>query len=733
MKYFKKVQGNRGNSPFWKYRALCPAHNDHDPSLIIGISKDGKRMKFQCESKKCSEEEIIKKAKIPKELLIRNDPIAEWDYLNIDWEVEYKVRRYENPKRFSPWLLNKKDKWESVDWKKITCILFNLPYINTAREDEYIYFTEGEKDAENIRLKFSFCSTTTPGGSNTWTKTEDMSILKGRKVVFLPDKDEPGIKYARQIANYLLKEVGVKEVKIIELPNLVNGEDVSDWISKGGTHQALSALVQSAKPFASGVKELIDKGENTGLVLDPRDSNRIAMEYSEGCYNGLVIHHKGSTRIYDNGIYIIADNTILKQAFLRFLSLSCQKNMITKRIEKFFSNNRITNNVFTEFESYHGQPPTLYAPWWLGCSDGLPDPNVLILMKSKIFNLKKGKIMGEFNPKLVAFHKLNFDYDPMAQCPLWIEFLTNLCKEDPTIIDVLQQWFGYMISNSKEQEKMLLIVGPPRGGKGTIIHILTELIGKNNCAFPQISQLGGRFAFAQFIDKTGIFFNDVRTNKFTIGTRAIELLLSLTSKDRISVEEKFKGIKPFDLPGRIVMSTNSTPQFNDPTGVIHTRMILIKFTETFLGREDKNLLRNLMKELPGIFNWALEGWNILENQGCFSSSEFSEDEIRGDLDSSQQVKQFIMQNYLYGGELKEKDAYEFTNNMYAEYRIWCDPLGFIPGDIAQFGRELSSIAYEFGIKSVRKTDKQKSSKVGRQIQERAWLGLRRKKGGGGDF
>jgi putative DNA primase/helicase len=76
-----------------------------------------------------------------------------------------------------------------------------------------------------------------------------------------------------------------------------------------------------------------------------------------------------------------------------------------------------------------------------------------------------------------------FDYDPNAPTPeRWLTFLKELWPDDADSIKALQEFFGYVISGRTDLQKMLLLVGPTRSGKGTIARILTALIGRGNAA-----------------------------------------------------------------------------------------------------------------------------------------------------------------------------------------------------------------------------------------------------------
>ena len=47
------------------------------------------------------------------------------------------------------------------------------------------------------------------------------------------------------------------------------------------------------------------------------------------------------------------------------------------------------------------------------------------------------------------------------------------------------------------------------------------------------------------------------------------------------------------------------------------RMILVRMSESFFGREDSALTDRLLAELPGILLWSIEGWRRLRERGRF--------------------------------------------------------------------------------------------------------------------
>ena len=59
----------------------------------------------------------------------------------------------------------------------------------------------------------------------------------------------------------------------------------------------------------------------------------------------------------------------------------------------------------------------------------------------------------------------------------WLAFLDELWPDDADSIAALQEFFGYVISGRLDLHKILLLVGPTRGGKGAIARVLGQLVG----------------------------------------------------------------------------------------------------------------------------------------------------------------------------------------------------------------------------------------------------------------
>ena len=76
-------------------------------------------------------------------------------------------------------------------------------------------------------------------------------------------------------------------------------------------------------------------------------------------------------------------------------------------------------------------------------------------------------------PRFFTPVALDYDFDINAGPPeQWLAFLSQLWPDDPQSVATLQEWFGYCLTLDTRQQKILMMVGPKRSGKGTIARVL---------------------------------------------------------------------------------------------------------------------------------------------------------------------------------------------------------------------------------------------------------------------
>jgi putative DNA primase/helicase len=281
---------------------------------------------------------------------------------------------------------------------------------------------------------------------------------------------------------------------------------------------------------------------------------------------------------------------------------------------------------------------------------------------------------------------LDFDYDAAASSPVrWIAFLNELFGADFESIESLQEWFGYALVADTSQQKILLMVGPRRSGKGTIARVLTRLVGAANVAGPTVSSLGGNFGLQPLLGKSLAIVSDARFAGENIGT-IVERLLCISGEDAVTIDRKFATSVTMKLPTRFVFLTNELPRFNDASTALAGRFLVLRLTRSFYGSENISLTDQLLEELPGILLWALDGWRRLRDQGRFTEPESSRTAIQDLEDLASPVSAFVRDRCVLGPEHRVP-----VPEIYVAWQAWCAQDGRTSATTRQtFGRDLQA-------------------------------------------
>ena len=145
--------------------------------------------------------------------------VATYDYQDADGKLLYQVVRYD-PKDFRHRMPDGKGGWLHKGSERR--VPYRLPDL-LKYPDGTVFVCEGEKDADRV-ASFGYCSTT----ASKWTE-DCVTPLRGRDVLILEDNDEAGRRKALEAANAL--HGVVRAIRIVQLPGLARGEDVSNWLN----------------------------------------------------------------------------------------------------------------------------------------------------------------------------------------------------------------------------------------------------------------------------------------------------------------------------------------------------------------------------------------------------------------------------------------------------------------------------------------------------------------------
>ncbi|CDM76127.1 DNA primase family protein [Mycobacterium marinum] len=292
-------------------------------------------------------------------------------------------------------------------------------------------------------------------------------------------------------------------------------------------------------------------------------------------------------------------------------------------------------------------------------------------------------------PALYNVVSVPFDYAADAPEPqAWLEFLSSVWPDDGDSVALLQQYIGYAISGRTDMQKLLLLIGPTRSGKGTIARMLTDLIGRLHVAGPTLASLGTNFGLSPLLGKPLAIISDARLGD-TPAHSVVERLLSITGEDTLTIDRKFRDPWSGRIPTRFVILSNELPRFRDASAAIAHRMLILQMTRSFLGREDRTLDARLREELPGILVWALQGLDRLVLNGRFTVPSSSDDAANLMLDLASPVSAFVRDCCI-----RKPEESVARDALFDAWKTWAEDNGHQAGAKSTFGRNLRAVVPE---------------------------------------
>lgn len=277
-----------------QWNARCPAHEDRNASLSIGRGDTGETL-LHCQAG-CSIDEITAALGVEKRDLFerptngktmpdgqtkpRGKIVQRYEYRDEANLLLYEVVRMD-PKDFRQRCPDGKGGWR---WKLkgVSRLLYRLSEVVAAQSNQWVFYTEGEKDAD--RLSSDVTATTLAGGAKRTISKDNREALKplhGRRVCVVPDNDKPGRQYAHAVAKEL--SANGSDVCILELPDLPEKGDVSDWLDAGHTPSELVALADAAQRWTFSESQSSPLGE-----ADVTSDSRPRIELKPGCEDQTV-------------------------------------------------------------------------------------------------------------------------------------------------------------------------------------------------------------------------------------------------------------------------------------------------------------------------------------------------------------------------------------------------------------------------------------------------------------
>jgi putative DNA primase/helicase len=537
------------------------------------------------------------------------------------------------------------------------------------RPEAELLFTEGEKKSLCV-TQYGFACIGLVGVYG-WKESRREALLpamahiiwKGRSVTIVFDSDiatNPQVKDAAMRLAAHLEKRGAK-VKIAYLP--AAGDDkvgADDFLIAHGAAAFRKVIDQSQEPEPVEGAAMKEKASS----LDPSTEAKAILD--EGLVDGVskLRYHRGGWIRWSLGSYrdMMADE------------LRAHVNQLLDR-NYYKLNQSITSNVVDQLKAKALLPFSLDEPAWIG-EDGPWPAREVLSTKGALIHLPT-LVTGEADyhrpptPRFFCSSSLGYKFDIDAPKPaIWLQFLGELFGDDAEAAGLLQEWIGYLLTLDTRQQKIAMLIGPPRSGKGVITRVIHKLVGEANTVAPTLAGLATNFGLWPLLGKSVAIVSDARMGGRVDSSIVCERLLSISGEDALTVDRKNLQPVTGKLPTRLMIVSNELPRFADASGALAGRMLILRLKQSFYGREDQGLTDRLLGELPGILLWAVAGWARLRERGHFVQPA-SGDELRQQMeDITSPVGEFVRTC------CQLDPAFVISiDEIYEAWKRWCETTG----------------------------------------------------------
>ena len=225
-----------------------------------------------------------------------------------------------------------------------------------------------------------------------------------------------------------------------------------------------------------------------------------------------------------------------------------------------------------------------------------------IVLRNGVYDWKTDVFRGH-DPLLGAINKLQFCYEPDADCVVFDDWLNTTFAADEDVIRHVWEMIGYLLMTGNPDQIAFLFFGEGGNGKGTLMRLIEHMIGEDNAAALTLHQIAeGKFELATLYGKMINLAGDVSSRYI----ENPEIFKTITGDDYVTAQRKFGDPFKFKSYAVPVFSVNNYFRVADSSEGWRRRWLALDFNVSLRGKFAGFNEQQLYDEAPGIFNKAMD-------------------------------------------------------------------------------------------------------------------------------
>ena len=263
------------------------------------------------------------------------------------------------------------------------------------------------------------------------------------------------------------------------------------------------------------------------------------------------------------------------------------------------------------------------------------------------------------------------EYDPAAECPLWLEVLDRIMSRNEKLIAYLQRLFGMYLTGDISVQELFIFWGGGANGKNTVLDTIIGLMGDYACVAPPdlLTAKGRNEHPTEIADLFGRRL--VVVSEMDQGRRLrTSFVKQITGDQYLKCRRMREDFWQFRRTHKTVLVTNNKPVVRESSKAMWRRIRLVPFTVTIPDEEqDHHLLRKLRAEWPGILRWLVEGCLLWQQNGLGTPQVVAAATHTYRVEQDQ-LAQFVAECCQRGGDL-----YVTRGDVWEAFQAWGKRVG----------------------------------------------------------
>lgn len=254
--------------------------------------------------------------------------------------------------------------------------------------------------------------------------------------------------------------------------------------------------------------------------------------------------------------------------------------------------------------------------------------------------------LKSFHPSWHSRNQIPYELSESAECP---RFLHELLEPQLSADDIylLQRYAGSILLGGNLTQNFLIFTGQAGSGKGTIVEVFEEIIGRKNVAELRTNLLFQQFELASFIGKTLLCGKDVPGN--FLQHRSASVIKKLVGHDWLDAECKFSNER-CAMRGEFALLINCNSRLHvhldGDEDAWRRRMMILEFNNPPVCKKVPNFSLMLAKEEgAGIVAWMIQGavefLHDIQQYGEIRLTETQKERVNKLLQESDSVRHFV--------------------------------------------------------------------------------------------